>query len=1009
VTALLETSIVCPVLVGRERELAAFQRLLARAQAGEGCVVLVSGEAGIGKSRLVAELRALAAGLKVGVLQGQCFEPDHSLPYAPLIDLLRSHLGARAPAAVPGALGPLAPHLLRLLPEYLALMPDAVAPLALDPRHERQRIVQAFVQFVIDRAQATPLLLLIEDLHWSDDASLEVLLTLARHAATEPLLLLLTYRPEEAQPGFDRMLATLRRGRLAEELLLAPLDYEQVDAMLRAIFRQPRPIRGDFLAVLHGLTEGNPFFIEEVLKSLVAAGDIYHAGGGWERKPLAELNIPRTVQAALEQRIAALAPETRSLLSYAAVAGRRFDFELLRRVTGADERTLLAQIKELVAAQLVVEEAADVFAFRHALTRAALYAGLLTRERRAVHASVATELEALVRTRGGDALAAAAADLAYHTFEAGAWEQAGVFARQAADHARRLYAPHSAIEHLTRAIEADACRGLPPPADLLRARGALHDTVGSADAALADYRAALVAAQTTGDRQQEWRTLLEIGFFHSARDATQMGDFLRRALDLARDLGDPALLGQSLNRYGNWHLFIERPRDALKYHHDALALFEQTGDRPGLAATYDLLGVTNIMGADKLAAVAYYRRAIALFRELGDLQGLSSALAAVALRGASYFHATTLLAADGHDACIRDADEALEIARRIGWRSGEAGALVYSALVHGPYGRYAMALRRGRAALVIAEEIEHSVWTGGAHMALGATAFDLLDYNAARDHLERAMALADGIGVFFGRRIAGYLVLTAVAQRDTARAAAVLAPFLDDTTPMDTQGQRLAWVARAELALAQGEPQQALDIAGRLIAAATHTGMQPAGCIPVLWRLHCAALLALGREAEAEADLRAAADGALWLDLPPSRWRNCLALGRLYHSQRRRKLAAAQFAEARAIVAALAHDLPDEAGRARFLAATGALIPRPAAPTPLRAAAAEAAGLTAREREIAALIAHGMINREIAASLVLGERTVETHVGNILAKLGFSSRRQIAMWAVETGLAHHHE
>jgi DNA-binding CsgD family transcriptional regulator len=532
----------------------------------------------------------------------------------------------------------------------------------------------------------------------------------------------------------------------------------------------------------------------------------------------------------------------------------------------------------------------------------------------------------------------------------------------------------------------------------------MRDMLGAADEALDDYHAAFEVAQVVGDRIAQWRALLDIGFFYASRDYAAMGEYLRRALDVARGLDDPAILGQSLNRYGNWYLFAEQPRVALRYHGEALALFQAADDRPGLAATYDLLAVTNIMGEDKLAAVSYYQRAIALFRELGDLQGLSSALATVALRSASYFHMSTVLAEDGLAACIRDGEEALQIARRIGWRSGEAGALVYLALVHGPYGEYSRALERARAARSIAQEIEHRVWLGGAEMALGAIAFDLLDYAIAREHLERALVIAGDIGAFFARRVAGYLALTCVAQRDLARAAEALAPVLDDATPMETQGQRLDWLARAELALAAGEPGRALQIADRLVATAVHADERGAGCVPSLWRLRGEALLALGRADEAEQALLAADTGAARLDLLPTRWRIRLILGRLYQAQSRRKLAGRSFAEARAIVAALARQVPDEAARHTFERAVAALLPRPQAPTPRHTAKTDADGLTERERQVAVLIAQGKINREIAEALVLGERTVETHVGNILAKLGLSSRRQVVAWAAEKGL-----
>lgn len=1000
----VRAGLICPVLVGRERELAALERLLAEARAGRGRTALLAGDAGVGKSRLAGELIARAAAQGAVVLQGRCFEPDRSLPYAPLTDLLRACVGHRPPNEVAAALGPLAPHLVGLLPEHAPLLPSLAVPPALDPQQERQRIAHAFVQFVAHQAAGNPALALVEDLHWSDDASLDVLLTLARRAAGAPLLLLLTYRADEVQPALAALLAALDRGRLAEELRLAPLDYEQADAMLRAIFRQQRPIRGDFLAVLHNLTEGNPFFIEEVLKALVAAGGIYLADGRWDRKPLAELRIPRTVRAALEPRVAALSPAARTTLTVAAVAGRRFDIELLRRVTGAPEPALLAQIKELIAAQLVVEESADVFAFRHALTRAALEAGLLARERAALHAEIFAGLAAMGGARGPEVIDADAADLAAHAFEAGLWPQAHHYARRAADRAQRLYAPHAAIEHLTRAITACARLGMPPPADLLRARAAMRDTVGDADAALADYRAALAAAEQAGDRREQWRVLLDTGFFYSARDYAVMGDFLRRALELARDLSDPALLGQSLNRYGNWHLFGERTYDALRYHHQALAIFEAAGDRAGLATTHDLIGVAMIMAADKLAAVAHYQRAIALFRELGDLASLVSALATFALRGIGYYHIATAPVEDGYAAWVRDGEEALRIARRIGWRAGEANALVYLALIHGASGDYGPALERSLAASELAAEIEHPVWITGGALARGALLLDLLDAEAALPLLDQALALTARLGPFFSRRAAGYLALACVARRDYARAAAVLAPLVEDTTPMETQGQRITWLARAELALAESEPQRALQIAERLIASIGPAAARVPGCVPALWHIQGEALAALGRHDAAEAALRAAADGAERLGLLPARWRSLCSLGRVYQAAGRRTLARSAYAEARAVVELLAGRVPDNALRAAFRRAAAALLPRRSGPPP-SAAPPAAAPLTRREREIASLVAQGKTSREIAAALVVGERTVETHISNILGKLGFSSRREIAAWAIDVGLA----
>lgn len=999
------TPLICPTLVGRERELAALDEVLSRARGGRGRTLRLVGEAGVGKSRLVAEgiARATAQGFRV--LRSSCVEPDRARPYAGVIDLLRPEPPPPAPDALLAWLGPLAPHLIGLLPEYAALLPQLVVPPALLPQDEQQRTIQAFVHFIAHQAADAPVLLVVEDLHWSDEASLDVLLALARRAGSHPLLLLTTLRDDQAAGALTAWHITLDRERLAEQLHLERLDYEQTDAMLRAIFDQRQPIRGDFLSALYRLTEGNPFFIEEVLTTLIVRGDIYFADGHWERKPLAELHIPPSVQAAVHLRLAALDPDARRLASLAAVAGRRFDFELLYRLSGGDEVTLLRQIKVLIDAQLVIEESDDRFAFRHALTRAALYAGLLTRERRALHSDIAATLEALANERGAAGREQWAADLATHCFAAGDWARAAQYAQQAAERAGRLYAPTAAVEQLTLAVEALQQLGSSPTAELLRARGHAHETLGAAEAALADYQAALELARASGDRREQWRTMLAIGFYYAARDYARMGEELRAALELARTIDDPLILGQSLNRYGNWHLFLEQPRETLRYHGEALRIFVASGDRAGQATTHDLLGVTHLMGSDKIAAVEHYRQAISLFRQLGDLPGLASALAAVALRGISYYHMTTVPADDSYTAWIRDGEEALQIARQISWRAGEANALVYLALIHGAAGDYRPALERAMAAQELAGEIAHPVWSTGALMARGALALDLLRLTEARALLEQALGSAQALGAFFTRRIAAYLAFACIAQRDLARASEVLAPLLDEATPMETQGQRLNWLARAELALAEGEPQLAHTITGRLIASAVHADVRGAGCVPALWQLHGEALAALGQSDSAEAALRAAAAGAERLRLAPARWRVLRSLGRLYQATGRRTLARQVYAEAHAIVQQLAARIPRDELRTAFHRAAAAMLPRRGAAALPQLPVGATAQLTRREREVATLVAQGMTSREIAAALVLGERTIETHVSSILGKLGFSSRREIAAWAVEVGLA----
>jgi predicted ATPase len=226
----------------------------------------------------------------------------------------------------------------------------------------------------------------------------------------------------------------------------------------------------------------------------MAAGDIFYGASGWDRRPLGLLRIPRTVQDAVGRRVALLGAPAGQVIALAAVAGRRFDIPLLQELTGLDERDLVEAIKELRAAQLVVEETADRFAFRHALTRQAIYAGLLARERRVLHRAIAAILERDHATEPGPYLG----DLAYHYAEAQEWEKALEYARRAGERARRLYAPRAAIEQFGCALAAASRLAYVAPPSLHLARGEAYELVGDFEAARADFEAAL-------RRRARWR------------------------------------------------------------------------------------------------------------------------------------------------------------------------------------------------------------------------------------------------------------------------------------------------------------------------------------------------------------------------------------------------------------------------------------------------------------------------------------------------------------------------
>jgi len=265
----------CPALIGRANDLAALHLLVDQAGKGQGGVALISGDAGIGKTRLIAETTAYAASHNVLHVQGNCFPADVASPYAPVLDLLRflfeQYPWTRSFALAPQVVEAFQPWFSHLFPENTIPSGSPLSAHRSAPLEKRQ-LFEMVSQFLTALSAQQPLLLVVEDLHWSDETSLELLHYLARRSRTCALLLVLSYRSDEVNAGLRDVLAQMDRERLAQELHLSPLRPSEVEAMVQACLSLPRTGLPELFYAIYPLSEGNPFFLEELLKALTTAG-----------------------------------------------------------------------------------------------------------------------------------------------------------------------------------------------------------------------------------------------------------------------------------------------------------------------------------------------------------------------------------------------------------------------------------------------------------------------------------------------------------------------------------------------------------------------------------------------------------------------------------------------------------------------------------------------------------------------------------------------------------------
>jgi class 3 adenylate cyclase len=435
-------SSLCPVLVQRDDQLAILESALMAAYRGDGGLAVLSGEAGIGKTRLANELATLARQLGSEVLWGTCSEAELSLPYLPFVEALGNYLDDQDSGAIGSRLGPTRRELSQLFPQ----LADGAAPAEPgDSEQAKLRLFEAIACLLAIPADDHGMLLVVEDVHWADASTRELLDHLARRISGLRALVLITYRSDELhrRHPFVPTLQGWRRSGLAEVVELEPLAEAGVGEMLQAILGSDR-IDPELRDLMLERTEGNPFVLEEMLKEATEAGG--PRPGDASRLAVDDRTIPETVRDTILLRLARLEPEHVGTLEAAAALGRTFDYSVLAAVAAGPEETVQSALAEAVAQQLLEEhpERPGRYRWRHALTQEAIYTDTVTPRRQSIHACAAEVLSKRAGT--------APVDLAHHLLGAGRLEEAVPVCLRSADEAERTAAFGEAISLLERIL-----------------------------------------------------------------------------------------------------------------------------------------------------------------------------------------------------------------------------------------------------------------------------------------------------------------------------------------------------------------------------------------------------------------------------------------------------------------------------------------------------------------------------------------------------------------------------
>jgi len=495
-------------LIDRVEEMKLLKEAVDRTIQGEGGLVFLYGEAGIGKTRLARELRAYAYLRGMQVLYGRCpalFRMDGVPPYILWREVIRDYLENSNPEQLYRVIGFYPAEVAKLVPELSQKLRTIPQSFQIKPEQEQNRLFEAVSQFITNISREVPLLVILDDLQWTDPSSLLLLHYVARGVQKTPLLLLGAYRSTDidAKHPLTPVLAELNRERIPQSVSLKRMSSNDVTEMIKQILEQD-DVPAEFCRMVYEKTRGNPFFAEEVITSLKEEGVIFREGNRWNIKEVSRIEFPETVKSVVKARISRLDDECQNILTLASFIGCDFPFEAVCGVTGIEENRLLELLERILKTGLIKEKlirGEDVYSFSDIIIRDVVHDEVSLLRHKKLHNTVGCALEKVFAKNVDQHLG----ELAYHFLEGGDEEKALDYFLEAGEKAARIYANGEAISYFQSALRLlEETRGEPRKrACLLEKLGDLKKLVGKYDEAIKHWDEALCLWAQLGEKETE--------------------------------------------------------------------------------------------------------------------------------------------------------------------------------------------------------------------------------------------------------------------------------------------------------------------------------------------------------------------------------------------------------------------------------------------------------------------------------------------------------------------------
>ena len=900
-SAVVATGDITP-FVGRGNEYGLLIGFIARLTVGAGYTVLIEGEPGIGKSRLLREVACYAHAQDLPTLMTNCYEIERAMPYQPVIDLVTRALDRVSDTALHAMTPVSLAELAALVPEVGERIPD-LPQLSKDFPEARQARLSRAVDQLLEAARAgRPMVLMVDDIQWVDDASAQVLHYLARHAAQRAVLVIYAYRDEaiDSDERFAQLIEGLRRDSDARRLPLTRLGYADTENIIAA-FADANLAAPGLGERLHRETEGNPFFLMSILQSL--------SDGETQLETRTDNTpglLPDALRAAVRARLAHVPKAIRPLLETAAVLGRRFDFDTLLDVIREPEAPLLDAVEILVKRRFLREEPeGGVYDFSHDKLREVVYRDIGGARRKLLHRSVA---EALERLGNGDATHERGAQLAEHYERAHVWPKALHYLVLAGEHSQTLFAMRDALHWLDRAVALSEAH--PESLDarqrlaILERRGAARAQAGQTQGAVADIRHVIDVLRASGEREKTRDALIQLGMAYRRADQYKEATAcLTEALAESRAMNDERHAADTFYHLGTVAWSTGQNDQAIGFHQQAVEICERTGFTDLVAVqAYHGRGEAHFANAEPAAAIACYTRSLELTRGIGDKSYESENLmmighASIGARGLG-----------DYPRAIANLEAALDIARAadLQWHFGPT--LLGLDHARACIGRYGEAWLGMQKTLHWLESLNQARYQLIAFDCIGRLLLDLGLSEQAIEYQERGLALGRETGILFWRATIETNMTVARLRLGHKVDTSALEATLEQTRRTSERYMMVRCLdGLAEIALAAGDARRCRVYADELLFIAEANGLRELEAVARRWRGE--AMLVEKDYVEAQAELSSAA--ALAEDIGRVRLQMDVqdALARLLAAQGQREAAQVHYAKTRAIAEAIAMSL----------------------------------------------------------------------------------------------------